>query len=304
MIQTLHYQIEEIRPYINWSYFFHAWGFPARYSGIVQIHGCDSCRASWLASFPMAERAKAAAAMQLHKEASRMLDALGAQPRVHVRFGLFSCNSDGDDILVDISDDGTSQVHAHRLSFLRQQGGDCLCLADFIRPLNAGGIKDRIGLFAASADGEIERHYAGEDDYRHLLCQTLSDRLVEAAVERAHEAIRKYYWGYSPDERLSIPDLHAERFTGIRPAVGYPSLPDQSLNFDLDALLHFDVIGITLTEHGAMLPHASVSGLMIAHPQARYFAVGRIGEDQLTDYARRKRRTPEEVRPYLAANLP
>ena len=299
---TIHYKISEVSPYINWLYFFHAWGFPARLAAIAHVHGCDSCRASWLASFPEEDRAKAAEAMQLHKEAVRMLSELESQGfMTHVRFGLFDCNADGDDIIID------NQQSSITLCFLRQQSGDCLCLSDFIRPMNDEGIRDRIGIFAACADEAIEQRYEegtpDADEYRHLLCQTLADRLAEAAIERAHQAIRKFYWGYAPEEKLSIEELHAERFQGIRPAVGYPSLPDQSLNFDLDRLIDFSSIGIRLTEHGAMLPHASVSGLMISHPDAHYFAIGRIGEDQLLDYASRRGLTPDALRPYLAANL-
>lgn len=302
---TLHYKIAEVAPYINWLYFFHAWDFPARFAAIANIHGCDSCRASWLASFPEEERAKAAEAMQLHKEAVRMLAALDAQGyKTHVRFGLFECNSDGEDVMIYHS----SSVTRHSsLSFLRQQEPPFLCLADYVRPVNDEGIQDKIGVFAACADEGIEHLYeegaAEADAYKHLLCQTLADRLAEAAIERAHEAIRKFYWGYAPDEQLSIADLHAERFQGIRPAVGYPSLPDQSLNFDLDQLIDFSAIGIRLTEHGAMQPHASVSGLMISHPEARYFSIGKIGEDQFLDYAQRKGRSPEEMRPFLLRNL-
>lgn len=314
---TIHYTLPEVVPYINWLYFFHAWGFPARFAAIAQIHGCDSCRASWLTTFPVEERAKAAEAMQLHKEAMRMLGDLDRQGfKTHVRFGLFPCNSDGEDIIINdypqssttfpplpLEEAGSGSL----ISFLRQQSEPFLCLSDFIRPINTEGLSDRIGIFAACADEGIEHLYEEgppeADAYRHLLCQTLADRLAEAAIERAHQAIRKYYWGYAPDEDLTIADLHAERFQGIRPAVGYPSLPDQSLNFDLDRLIDFSAIGIRLTEHGAMLPHASVSGLMIAHPQSRYFAIGPIGEDQLLDYARRKHRTPDDLRPYLAANL-
>ena len=296
MTQTLRYKIHEVAPYINWLYFFHAWGFPSRFAAIAKIHGCDSCRASWLASFPLSDRAKAAEAMQLHKEAVRMLNELDASFHTHMRFGLFDCNAEGDDIFIDIQDASIT------LSFLRQQHEPFLCLSDFIRPKNTNGHHDKIGIFAACADEAIEQHDEN-DDYRHLLCQTLADRLAEATVERAHEAIRKYYWGYVPEEHLSIDDLHAERFQGIRPAVGYPSLPDQSLNFELNHIIDFASIGIRLTENGAMKPHASVSGLMIAHPEARYFAVGQIGEDQLMDYSRRKGRTPEEMRPFLATNI-
>ena len=347
MLQTLHYSIHEVEPYISWSYFFHAWGFPARFAGIADIHGCDSCRAMWLARFPQDERARAAEAMQLHKEAQRMLFYLDQQGyRIHVRFGLFDCNSQGEDILIGQLDNlpldtsaakatvspaapshlrlGVAHICAKlppppppelseglpavfRLNFLRQQSAPFLCLADFLRPVNPEGLRDRIGIFCTAADEAIEHLYEDgteqADEYRHLLCQTLADRLAEAATERAHQAIRRHYWGYAPDEELSIHDLLAERFRGIRPAVGYPCLPDQSLNFDLDRLIDFSAVGIRLTENGAMLPHASVSGLMISHPEAHYFAVGTIGEDQFLDYAQRKGRKPEELRPYLTANL-
>ena len=118
-----------------------------------------------------------------------------------------------------------------------------------------------------------------------------------------HEHVRKVVWGYAPDESFSIPDLLAEKYQGIRPAVGYPSLPDQSVNFILDELLDMKQIGITLTENGAMYPHASVCGLMFSHPLSHYFAVGKIGEDQLEDYARRRGKPIDEMRKFLAANL-
>jgi cobalamin-dependent methionine synthase I len=118
-----------------------------------------------------------------------------------------------------------------------------------------------------------------------------------------HEEVRKNYWGYAADERLSIAEMQVEHFQGIRPAVGYPSLPDTSLNFVIDELLDMKQIGIRLTESGAMKPHASVSGLMMAHPKAHYFSIGKIGEDQLRDYARRRGLPVEVMRKFLAANL-
>lgn len=300
---TLHYALHEVEEYINWTYFFHAWNFPPRFATVARLHGCDACRAGWLAGFPETERPRAEAALQLFKEAKRMLNLLDKDFETHARFGLFEAVSDGDDLLLT-ADDGL-----HRLPLLRQQrpctDGLQLCLTDFVRPAEQG-IPDTVGLFASTVDGDMEHLYengAYADDYRHLLAQTLADRLAEATTEKMHEAVRRSYWGYAPDEHLSPDDLLAERFQGIRPAVGYPSLPDQSINFDLDRLLDFSAIGIRLTENGAMLPHASVSGLMLAHPAARYFAVGKIGDDQLTDYARRKGLTTERARQYLAANL-
>lgn len=294
---VLSYKVHEVSPYLNWIYFFHAWGFQPRFAAIAQIHGCDSCRAMWLASFPEADRAKAAEAMQLFKEAHRVLNRLDEDLTIRCIFRLCRANADGDNLLIE---DTTFPL-------LRQQtphpdGSPFLCLSDFVRPL-ASGMPDTVGLFASSIGEEAEEYYK-EDPYKHLLVQTLTDRLAEAATEKMHQYVRKEAWGYAPDESLSIPDLLVEKYQGIRPAVGYPSLPDQSVNFLLDALLHMKQIGITLTENGAMHPHASVCGLMLAHPASRYFAVGKIGEDQLEDYARRRGMPVSDMRKFLAANLP
>lgn len=292
----LTYTLAETAPYINWIYFFHAWGFQPRFATIADLHGCDSCRALWLARFPEADRAKAAEAMQLFKEAQRMLAQLEGKLRVQVLFRLCRANAEGDNLLLD----GVT------FPLLRQQtphadGSPYLCLSDFVRP-RSSGIEDTVGVFAATVGGEAET--LGDDDpYRQLLVQTLADRLAEAATERMHLYVRRTAWGYAPDEDLPIADLFQEKFQGIRPAVGYPSLPDQSVNFLIDRLLDFSRIGIRLTENGAMHPHASVSGLMLAHPAARYFAVGRIGHDQLEDYARRRGLPVDEIRKFLAANL-
>lgn len=136
-----------------------------------------------------------------------------------------------------------------------------------------------------------------------MMAQLVADRLAEATAECMHEAVRKTYWGYAPDEHLTIDQLHQEQFVGIRPAIGYPSLPDASLNFLLNDVLDMKQIGIRLTDSGAMRPHASVSGLMIAHPQARYFNVGAIGNDQLNDYAKRRNIPLALAKKFLAANL-
>ena len=304
MTDTLHYSIASVTPYINWVYFFHAWGFQPRFATISSIHGCDACRAGWLADFAEEERAKAAEAMQLFKDANRMLSHLTEDFKTHVRFGLFDANSDDDNIVFQTSEGPFS------LPLLRQQhtikdGEPNLCLADFVRPLSQG-IADKVGVFAGTVDAEMEHMYEeGDyaDDFKHMLCQTLADRLAEAAVEKMHEEVRRTYWGYAPDEQLTTAELFLEKFQGIRPAVGYPSLPDQSINFELDKLLHFEELGIRLTENGAMIPHASVSGLMLSHPSSRYFAIGKIGEDQLKDYANRRKLPVDVMRKFLSANL-
>ena len=163
-------------------------------------------------------------------------------------------------------------------------------------------MKDRIGAFAATVTAEMEQTGA-DDPYLHLIAQTVCDRLAEAATEKAHLKVRKEIWGYAPDEQLTTEELFQEKFRGIRPAVGYPSLPDQSVNFILDELIDMASLGIAITENGAMSPHASVSGFMFAHPQAKYFSVGKIGEDQLEDYSQRRGLPLDRMKQYLSANI-
>ena len=295
-ITVKEYDIHELAEYINWIYFFHAWGFQPKYSSIADIHGCDGCRAMWLVSFKEEERPKASEAMQLHKEAMRMLNSLDGRFKVYAMYRLMDANSDGDNIIME----------GKTFPLLRQQtrvndSDPFLCLSDFVRPADSG-IKDTVGCFATTIDPEMEKEFE-DDDYKHMLCKTLAERLAEEDAKKIHETIRKSVWGYAPDENLSVKELLNEKYCGIRPAVGYPSLPDISVNFLLDELLDMKRIGITLTENGMMHPHASVSGLMFAHPKSRYFSIGKIDEAQLADYAGRRGKTVDEMRKYLRANI-
>lgn len=269
MRKLLTYTVQELVPYINWLYFHHAWGLSGK-----------------------PEEAKA----QMRTEAEAMLNDFNKRYTVKALFALFDATSDGDDLLL-----GTA-----RLPMLRQQrtiadGNPNLCLTDFVHPASSGHT-DTVGVFATTVDIRMETEY-DKDPYQKMLAQTLADRLAEAAAEKMHLEVRTRYWGYAPDEHLTIDDLHAERFQGIRPAVGYPSMPDTSVNFVIQELIGMSEIGIRLTSSGAMKPHASVSGLMFAHPQSRYFDIGRIGEDQLSDYAKRRGVPKELMRRYLAARL-
>lgn len=295
-ITTVRYDIHDLAEYINWIYFFHAWGFQPRYAAIAGIHGCDACRAGWLASFPEAERAKAAEAMQLHKEAVRMLNKIDRKYKVYAIYRLMEANAEGDNLWLE----GTL------FPLLRQQtrvrpDDPFLCLSDFVRPLSSG-IKDTVGGFATTIDPAMEEEFS-HDDYQSLLIKTLGERLAEAAAEKIHETLRKEVWGYAKDEKLTMKQLLNEDYQGIRPAVGYPSLPDISVSFLLDKLIDMKRIGIHLTENGMMQPHASVCGLMFAHPASRYFSVGKIDEEQLMDYASRRKIDADVLRKYLAANL-
>ena len=262
------YNISEIVPYINWAYFFYAWS--------------------------MNGKAKDAQ-LELRSEAEKLLADMEGRYHTRAVFALCEANSEGDDIIIN----GT------RVPMLRQQkvipGKPNLCLADFIRPASSG-IKDAIGLFATSVDAAFTSNNE-EDPYQRMLSQTLADRLAEATAEKFHEDVRKKYWGYAPDEHLTLMEIFAEKYQGIRPAVGYPSIPDTSMNFLLYDLLDMMGIGIKLTESGMMVPHASVSGFMFAHPQSRYFDLGKIDDEQLEDYARRRNLPIETLRKYLASTL-
>ena len=282
----LHYDIPDLVPYINWSYFYFAW----------QLKD---------------EKEQ----QRVRQEAEAFLQQVSGRYQAHALFRLMEAYSDGDDIVVRLDDESPAEVSGSsnndgeqegRLPCLRQQqsASQFLCLADFIaaRDAERSPLTSQIGLFATSVDSGMESDF-NSDPYQKMMAQLLADRLAEAAAERMHEQVRKDYWGYAKDEQLSIPEMLVEKFQGIRPAVGYPSLPDTSLNFVLDELIDMKQIGIRLTESGAMKPHASVSGLMIAHPQARYFNLGKIGEDQLQDYAHRRGLPVEVCRKFLAANL-
>lgn len=290
------YQIHDLAEYINWIYFFHAWGFQPRFATVSEIHKCPACLEGWINEFPETERSKAREATKLYHEATKLLNELDGRYPVHAVYRLMSANSDGDTLI----------LNGLRFPLLRQQTrlhpeDPYLCLSDFVRPASSG-IEDTVGGFATTIDERMEEAYC-DDDYRYLLVKTLGERLAEAAAEKIHETIRKEVWKYAPEEQLSIRQLLNEEYQGIRPAVGYPSLPDISVNFLLDELIDMKRIGIRLTENGMMQPHASVCGLMFAHPASRYFAIGKIDEEQLADYARRRNYPIEIMKKYLTANL-
>ena len=272
------YDIHTLVPYINWVYFFFAW----------QVKDEDE-------------------KTRLRQEAETLLTQWEGRYHAYGLVEIFEAYSDGDDIVVRGE---RGEVRGERIPCLRQQQGKppYLCLSDFISPQIISltshllPLTSRLGIFATSADIGLETDFDA-DPYQKMMAQLLADRLAEAAAERMHEQVRKDIWGYAKDEHLTIPEMLVEKFQGIRPAVGYPSLPDTSLNFVIDELIDMKQIGIRLTESGAMKPHASVSGLMMSHPQARYFNLGKIGEDQLEDYARRRGLPVEVCRKFLAANL-
>jgi 5-methyltetrahydrofolate--homocysteine methyltransferase len=262
--------IEELIPYIDWQFFFHAWDLKGKFPAILENP----------------------AARELYEDAQEQLPSL-TELRARGVYGLWPAHAEGDDVVLD----GT------RFCFLRQQaendGRPNRSLADYVSPEG-----DAAGAFAVAvhgADELAERHRAEHDDYTAIVVKALADRLAEAFAEWLHERVRRAW--YAPDEQLSPEDRVAERFRGIRPAFGYPACPDHSEKLKLFDLLRAPEVGIELTESFAMTPAAAVSGIYLAHPRARYFSVGRIGRDQLEDYALRKGAPVKEVERWLSPNL-
>ena len=262
------YNTKELIPYIDWSYFYHAWGIGAK----EQLN---------------------AKAQEVKKDAIALLNEHADNVGARAIFALCDAHSAGDSIMIE----GTE------LPLLRQQhslpGEPNLCLSDFVSPQ-----ADKIGLFATSV-GENFVISDSNDPYTALLKQAVASRLAEAAATLLHMNVRrnKELWGYAPNETLTPQEMNAERFQGIRPAIGYPSLPDQSVIFLIDNLLHLRDAGISITPNGAMIPHAAVCGLMISHPAAHYFAVGPISKEQLLDYSKRRALKPEELHKFLYKNI-
>ena len=295
--------VKEARMFINWKYFFNMWRLSGEYSSIASVQGCDHCKAAWLASFDESKRAKASEAMQLFKEASRCLDRLEQDEQIQIAavYRIDEANSEGQNILF-------TQENVV-IPCLRQQvekgkgANHFLALSDFVAPMSSG-VKDYVGAFAVTTGKRIEELIEEQtckgDNYQAILLQSLSDRLAEAASELLHYRIRTTLWGYAPDEKMDAELILQQKYTGIRPAVGYPSLPDQSLIAEMDQLLHFEQIGIYPTENGALRPSSSITGLMIAHPQSNYFMVGKIGDDQRRVYSRQRGFSMEESSKWLS----
>ncbi|MEZ6007291.1 MAG: methionine synthase [Planctomycetota bacterium] len=285
--------IATLRPYIDWTFFFTAWELGGRYPTILD------------------HPTKGPAARELFDHAQALLDRLEADGSIEARgvHAIWPANRDGEDLVVWTDESRT--VERARFPMLRQQTEphdtkELLSLADFLAPADAG-LPDHLGAFAVTgglgAEALVAAYEAAHDDYNAILVKAVADRLAEAAAEWLHEQVRRS-WGHGETPPLPIEALLRERFRGIRPAFGYPACPDHSEKRRLFDLLGAEEIGVALTESCAMTPPASVSGLYFAHPKARYFHVGRIGRDQLEDYARRKGIPASEaerwLRPWLA----
>ncbi len=285
------YPLAELVEHIDWTPFFKGWELVGRFPEILD------------------DPAVGKTARSLYDDARRLLDRIVTEGALEARgvIGFFPAAREGDDIRLFTPDGGAlATIHT-----LRQQGRKTgrpnLALADFVAP-GEGGPRDFVGLFAVTAGHGLERLVAeaeaAHDDYTAILAKSLADRLAEAFAERMHERVRREFWGYAPDEALDHAARVREAYQGIRPAPGYPACPDHTEKRTLFRLLGAEAAaGMQLTETCAMHPAASVSGYYFWRPEARYFGVGKVGRDQLEDYARRKGLAPAEMERWLAPNL-
>jgi len=284
--------LREIADYIDWTFFFHAWELRGKFPDVLNHpeHG--------------------AAARELYDNAQALLEKLINEGELTASgvYGLWPANAEGEDIVLYADAERSAEVV--RFPMLRQQRVKAdekpqYSLADFVAPRESG-LLDHVGAFAVTAGlgaQEIAEFYEGElDDYSAIMVKAIADRLAEAFAEMLHARVRRE-WRYGADEDLSTEDLAAERYRGIRPAFGYPACPDHLPKRRLFDLLDAPAIGMSLSESLAMLPAASVSGIYIQHPQARYFAVGPVTKEQVEDYAARMGETLEEAERWLSPNL-
>ncbi len=286
------YPLDDLREFIDWTPFFHAWELSAGYPKILDHP-------------KFGEHAR-----ELFKDAQKMLDLIIEEKWLTAKaiFGFFPATSDNEAIEVSNSrGESVMRLHHLRQQNPRPDGKPNQCLSDWIAPKDSGK-SDYIGGFAVTTGIGIEAHIArfeaDHDDYSSIMLKVLADRLAEAFAERLHERVRKEFWGYVSDEQLDNEALIKESYQGVRPAPGYPACPDHTEKASLWKLLEADSeVDITITESFAMLPAASVSGWYFAHPESRYFGVGQIDEDQLQAYAKQKQMPLDEARRWLAPSL-
>jgi len=294
-VEELHdYPLSEIRNYIDWTPFFLTWELKGRYPAIFENKDYGS------------------EAKKLFDDANNLLDEIIEQKllKANAVYGIFPANSVDDDIevYVDESRKGLlASFHTLRQQLLKTTNVPNIALSDYIAPKESK-MNDYIGAFAVTAgigaDELVKSYESKHDDYNSILVKAIADRLAEAFAELLHKKVRTEFWGYSVEEKLSNEELIAEKYNGIRPAPGYPSQPDHTEKLTLFKILDVqNKTGITLTESLAMHPAASVCGLYFAHPESKYFNVGKLAEDQVRDYAKRKGMSTKEVEKWLSSIL-
>lgn len=286
------YDLAELVPFIDWTPFFQTWELAGRFPAIL-----DDAKVGEVAR-------------SLYDDARKMLDTIVKEKwfRARATIGFWPANAQGDDIVLYADESRTKPIatlHTLRQQLEKREGRFNAALADFIAP---AGVPDYIGGFVVTAgigeDAVADRFRSANDDYSSILCKALADRLAEAFAERMHARVRREFWAYAPDEALTSEELILEKYSGIRPAPGYPAQPDHTEKATLFELLDAETTaGVKLTESFAMWPGSSVSGLYFANPESYYFGVGKIERDQVEDYAARKGMTVAEAERWLAPVL-
>lgn len=289
------YPLDELREYIDWTFFFLAWELRAHFPDVL-----DDPK--------MGKEAR-----KLFADANAMLDEIIEKKMLKASgvFGLWPANSVGEDIELYTDESRTEKVgtfyHLRQQTIKKEDNKPNYCLSDFVAPKESG-VKDYCGGFAVTAGIGLEKwvkeYKEDHNDYKAIMIEALADRLAEAFAERLHERVRKEFWAYAPDENLTNEELIRVKYQGIRPALGYPACPEHSEKANLFNLLDVEKnTGIKLTEHFAMYPAASVSGQYFAHPDSIYFGVDKVGKEQVEDYARRKNESVEFIEKFLPVNL-
>jgi 5-methyltetrahydrofolate--homocysteine methyltransferase len=289
------YSLASLIPYIDWTPFFKTWELPGHYPGLLE------------------DASVGAEARRLYADAQELLQRIVAENLLHAQgvVGMFPASTVADDDIAVYGSDEREQVlvilHHLRQQTVKTSGNPNRCLSDFLAPVESG-LHDYLGCFAVTAGiglpQLVEKFEQEHDDYSAIMAKALADRLAEAFAEHLHERVRREFWGYAEEEQLDNVQLIKERYRGIRPAPGYPACPDHT-----EKTLLFELLaapknaGIRLTENYAMLPASSVCGTYFSHPESHYFGVGKIAQDQVEDYARRKGASVPEIERTLAPVL-
>ncbi|HZH94606.1 MAG TPA: vitamin B12 dependent-methionine synthase activation domain-containing protein, partial [Flavisolibacter sp.] len=281
------YDLATIARYIDWGPFFIGWEMPGRFPEVLtdKIFGVEATR--------------------LYNDAQKMVKTIIKEKWYSAKgvIGFWPANSNGADTIILQTDKGEVRLESLRQQMKKAVGQPSYSLADFVAPGPSNGTSDYMGAFAVTIDGarqHIDRFAAEHDEYNKILVQILADRFVEAFAECLHKEVRTSYWGYEKDETLTNEQMIREEYKGIRPAPGYPACPEHTEKLKLFSLMNVtENIGIELTESLAMNPPASVCGWYFAHPESHYFGLGKIGRDQLEDYAKRKNMPVEEAERWL-----